>query len=71
MLQRERKEHERDWSRRKRTYDELLRDSVGIEEAIEHIVELEGPAMSHQVRSRRKRSRARQHDGRTPSGSPV
>ena len=45
MLQAERKKHEQDWSRRQSTYDELLHNSVAIEQAIQDIIESE-PAVS-------------------------
>ncbi len=44
MLQSERRGHERDWNSRQRTYDEVLHNSVAIEQSIQRITESERPS---------------------------
>jgi hypothetical protein len=68
-LQAERKSHERDWSRRQHTYDELVRNSVAIEEEIQRILESDAPLKHRETPKRRTRPRTRQHNGRTPARS--
>ena len=43
MLQAERKDHERGWNKRQQAYDELVHDSVAIEETIQGIIESAAP----------------------------
>ena len=56
MLQTERSAHERDWNKRQQTYDELLHNSVAIDQSIRGIIE------SEPARSARDGSRARRHN---------
>jgi hypothetical protein len=59
MLQEERKHHERDWSKRQRTYDQLLHNSVAIEQTIQGIIESEAPPKRRRsARAGRKTARA-------------
>ena len=64
MLQAERKDHERGWNRRQQAYDELVHDSVAIEETIQGIIESAAPQKTPKAartnggtaRTRRRRS---------------
>jgi hypothetical protein len=62
MLQKERKDHERGWSRRQRAYDDLVHNSVAIEESIKGIIESRQP---------RRRTKAPSRNGRPVSHSGV
>ena len=54
MLQTERRAHERDWNARQRTYDELLHNSVAIDQSIRNIIESDGAGPIARRRPRRK-----------------
>ena len=57
MLQTERSAHERDWNKRQQTYDELLHNSVAIDQSIRGIIESKSAgAASRRAPRRRARS---------------
>jgi hypothetical protein len=58
MLQAERKDHERGWNKRQHAYDELLHNSIAIEDAIQSIIEKEGPDEEQAAATRRTAPRA-------------
>ena len=54
MLQTERRTHERDWNSRQQAYDELLHNSVAIDQSIRNIIETDGAAPTTRRKPRRK-----------------
>ncbi len=58
MLQKERKNHEQDWTSRQTVYDQLLHNSAAIELTIQSIIESEPEPNHRPTRTRRKRARS-------------
>ena len=58
MLQTERSAHERDWNKRQQTYDELLHNSVAIDQSIRGIIESKSAASRRAPRRRARSSPA-------------
>jgi len=61
MLQEERKRHERGWNERQHAYDDLVHNSMAIEDAIQRIIESKAPAKAGPpAKSKETRSNGRQ-----------
>ena len=67
MLEGERRDHERAWTRRQNAYDELTHNSVAIEEAIRAIIESDAPERRAHTRNGRRSSNSTRSSRRTVS----